>query len=151
MVRRFDHLTVVVRDVSRAKAFFGVLGFQDGVSARISGEPYASYMGLPAFEADHVTLVLPEDPFGLEVQLLHVISPEPEEDPGVKNLARLGLNHVCFEVEDVEETLQKLQSAGFAPRNKLLHYRDRKLIFVQGPEGITVELSQRMDQPRNGA
>jgi catechol 2,3-dioxygenase-like lactoylglutathione lyase family enzyme len=28
----FDHLTIVVRDVERAKAFFAVLGFKEAMS-----------------------------------------------------------------------------------------------------------------------
>jgi catechol 2,3-dioxygenase-like lactoylglutathione lyase family enzyme len=54
----FDHLTIVVRDVERAKAFFAVLGFKEAMSVVIAGEPFASYMGVPGIEAEHVTLVL---------------------------------------------------------------------------------------------
>jgi catechol 2,3-dioxygenase-like lactoylglutathione lyase family enzyme len=44
----FDHLTIVVRDVERAKAFFAVLGFKEAMSVVIAGEPFASYMACPA-------------------------------------------------------------------------------------------------------
>jgi catechol 2,3-dioxygenase-like lactoylglutathione lyase family enzyme len=42
MLKHFDHLTIVVRDVDRAKAFFGVLGFKEAMSVVIAGEPFAS-------------------------------------------------------------------------------------------------------------
>jgi catechol 2,3-dioxygenase-like lactoylglutathione lyase family enzyme len=42
MLKHFDHLTIVVRDVERAKAFFRVLGFKEATSVVISGEPFAS-------------------------------------------------------------------------------------------------------------
>jgi catechol 2,3-dioxygenase-like lactoylglutathione lyase family enzyme len=58
MVKHFDHCTIVVRDVDRAKMFFGLLGFKETTSVVIAGEPFASYMGVPGIEADHVTLVL---------------------------------------------------------------------------------------------
>jgi len=58
MLKRFDHLTIVVRDVARAKAFFAVLGFKEAMSVVIAGEPFASYMGVAGIEAEHVTLVL---------------------------------------------------------------------------------------------
>ena len=58
MPTHFDHLTIVVRDVDRAKAFFAVLGFKEASSVVIAGEPFASYMGVPGIEAEHVTLVL---------------------------------------------------------------------------------------------
>ena len=42
MVKRFDHLTIVVRDIDRAKAFFSVLGFKEALSVVIAGEPFAA-------------------------------------------------------------------------------------------------------------
>ena len=54
MVKHFDHCTIVVRDVDRAKRFFGLLGFKEAMSVVIAGEPFASYMGVPGIEADHV-------------------------------------------------------------------------------------------------
>ena len=38
MVKHFDHLTIVVRDTERAKAFFAVLGFKEAMSVVIAGE-----------------------------------------------------------------------------------------------------------------
>ena len=58
MLRHFDHLTIVVRDLNRAKEFFAVLGFRETVSVVITGEPFSGYMGVPNIEADHLTLVL---------------------------------------------------------------------------------------------
>ena len=43
MLKNFDHLTIVVRDLERAKAFFAVLGFKEAMSVVIAGEPFASY------------------------------------------------------------------------------------------------------------
>ena len=59
MVKHFDHLTIVVQDVDRAKAFFALLGFKEAISVVIAGEPFASYMGVPGIEADHVRTCAP--------------------------------------------------------------------------------------------
>ena len=37
MVKHFDHCTIVVRDVDRAKMFFGLLGFKEAMSVVIAG------------------------------------------------------------------------------------------------------------------
>jgi len=58
MPTHFDHLTIVVRDIDRAKAFFALLGFKEAISVVIAGEPFAGYMGVSGIEAEHVTLVL---------------------------------------------------------------------------------------------
>jgi catechol 2,3-dioxygenase-like lactoylglutathione lyase family enzyme len=70
MLRHFDHLTIVVRDLERAKEFFAVLGFKEAMSVVIAGEPFASYMGVPDIKADHVTLVLEDVSPRTEIQLL---------------------------------------------------------------------------------
>ena len=51
MLKHFDHLTIVVRDLERAKEFFAVLGFKEAKSVIIAGEPFASYMGVPGIKA----------------------------------------------------------------------------------------------------
>lgn len=48
MVKHFDHLTIVVRDVDAAKRFFALLGFEHERSVVISGEVFADYMGCQA-------------------------------------------------------------------------------------------------------
>ena len=60
MIRHFDHVTIVVRDVEKAKEFFGMLGFEDAISVVISGDEMSRYMGIDGIEAEHVTLELPE-------------------------------------------------------------------------------------------
>jgi len=70
MVKHFDHLTIVVRDIDQAKAFFSALGFAEAISVVISGEPFASYMGVPGIDAEHVTLVLENASPRTEIQLL---------------------------------------------------------------------------------
>ena len=151
MVHHFDHVTVVVRDVDRAIHFFGLLGFVEDKNVVISGQTFADYMGVPGIEAQHVTLVLAGAAPRVEVQLLNYRSPAPAPDPNITNLAKLGFNHVCFAVDDLEAEVARLRAHGIAMRNELMDFHSRKLIFVRGPEGITVELSQWEDPARPAA
>ena len=70
MVKNFDHVAIVVRDIDAAKKFFGLLGFEEDKSVVISGELMANYMGVDGIEADHVTLVLKGVAPRTEVQLV---------------------------------------------------------------------------------
>ena len=142
MLKNFDHLTIVVRDLDRAKAFFAVLGFKEAMSVVIAGEPFASYMGVAGIEADHVTLVLEHVSPRTEIQLLHYRHPDPLPDPHIRDLHKLGMNHICFTVDDIEAEVGKLKSHGFATRNEIMDFHSRKLVFIEGPEGVTIELSQ---------
>jgi len=142
MVRRFDHLTIAVRDLDKARRFFGLLGFKDAMSVVIAGEPFASYMGVPGIEADHVTLVLENASPRTEIQLLHYRRPEAIEDPHIRELHKIGLNHVCFAVDDLEAEVRKMRENGFATRSGILDFHSRRLVFLDGPEGVVVELSE---------
>ncbi len=142
MVKNFDHLTIVVRDVDSAKAFFAALGFVEATSVVIRGEPFAGYMGVAGIEADHITLFLPNVLPRTEIQLLHYRHPKPVPDPLIRNLSKLGMNHICFAVDDIEAEVARLRASGYRTRNDVMDFRSRKLVFVEGPEGVTVELSQ---------
>ena len=142
MIKRFDHLTIVVTDVAEAKRFFGLLGFKEVTTVVISGETFARYMGVPGIEAEHVTLVAEGVEPRTEIQLLRYLKPVCKPDPLIRDLSKIGLNHICFAVEDLEAVLAKMVANGFAARNEVLDFHRRKLVFLAGPEGVTVELSQ---------
>jgi|RhiMetdeSRZDD1v2_1073273.scaffolds.fasta_scaffold579569_2 catechol 2,3-dioxygenase-like lactoylglutathione lyase family enzyme len=142
MVKSFDHVTIVVRDVEAAKRFFALLGFREVRSVVISGPEMDAYMGVRGIEAEHVTLELTGASPRNEVQLLRYRHPEPRPDPGIRDLTKLGFNHVCFAVDDLEAQLRTIEQGGFRLRNQVMEFHDRKLVFLSGPEGITVELAE---------
>jgi len=142
MVTHFDHLTIVVRDVGKARAFFALLGFLEQQSVVISGEQFSRYMGIPGIEAEHITLALPSATPRVEVQLLRYRHPDPIRDGDIARLDKLGFNHVCFAVEDIEAEVRRLRANGVHLRNEIMEFHDRKLVFLSGPEGVTVELAQ---------
>ena len=142
MILHLDHVTVVVRDIAKAKFFFALLGFVEDKSVIISGEQFARYMGVNGIEAEHVTLVSKQTTPRFEIQLLRYIRPERLPDAEIENLARPGFNHICFAVKDLEAEVKRLTSQGVRLRNEIMDFHDRKLVFLSGPEGITVELAE---------
>jgi len=142
MITHFDHVTIVVRDIARAKEFFALLGFVEQRTVMISGERFSRYMGIAGIEAEHVTLALADANPHVEVQLLRYHHPDPIRDPDIVRLNKLGFNHVCFAVDDIEAEVRKLRASGVETRNDIMEFHDRKLIFIAGPEGVTVELAQ---------
>jgi catechol 2,3-dioxygenase-like lactoylglutathione lyase family enzyme len=142
VIRNFDHVTLVVRDVEAARSFFALLGFVEDRSVTISGERMARYMGVEGIEAVHVTLVLRGGEPRTEVQLLQYRHPDPMPDPHICDLTRLGFNHVCFAVDDLAAEVARLTARGVRLRDEVMAFNARKLAFLVGPEGITVELAQ---------
>jgi len=142
MVKHFDHVTIVIKDAEAAKQFFSLLGFIEDKSVVIAGQPFSAYMGVDGIEAEHVTLVLANVSPRTEVQLLKYRHPDPIADPAISNLTKLGFNHVCFAVEDMEAEVERLKAKGVRFRNEVMDFHNRKLVFLLGPEGITVELAE---------
>jgi catechol 2,3-dioxygenase-like lactoylglutathione lyase family enzyme len=138
----FDHVTIAVTDLDDARRFFALLGFEETQTTLVSGEVMSAYMGIPEWEADHVTLVATEAPTHQEVQLLRFHHPAITVDPDTGNLARTGFNHVCFRVNDLAGTLDRLEAAGIKLRNEVMHFHDRDLVFVHGPGGVVIELAE---------
>ena len=141
-LRHVDHVTVVVRDLDGARRFFALLGFREERAVVIAGAPFDGYMGVPGIEADHVTLVHETAAPRLEIQLLRYRRPEAYAGNDPTRLDALGYNHVCFAVDDVDAELARLAAHGITPQSGVLDFHDRKLVFLTGPEGITVELAE---------
>jgi catechol 2,3-dioxygenase-like lactoylglutathione lyase family enzyme len=144
MIKHFDHVTIVVRDTEEAKAFFALLGFVEQQSVVISGKQFSTYMDIPDIEAEHVTLALPHASPHLEVQLLRYRHPQPVLDPDGLKLNKVGFNHICLAVDDIDAEVRRLSANGVRIRNEIMQFHDRKLVFLRGPEGVTVELAQWM-------
>ncbi len=138
----FDHVTIAVTDLDGAKAFFALLGFEETASTVVSGPEMSSYMGIPGWEADHVTLTLTGVAIHQEVQLLRFHHPTLPANPDEANLARLGFNHVCFAVDDLDAALERLAAGGIRTRNSVMEFHDRRLVFLVGPGNVTVELAE---------
>jgi catechol 2,3-dioxygenase-like lactoylglutathione lyase family enzyme len=138
----FDHVTIAVTDLDDARRFFALLGFEETKATVVSGEVMSAYMGIPAWEADHVTLRATEAPTPQEVQLLRFHNPPIAVDTDTGNLARTGFSHVCFRVNDLTSTLDRLATAGIKTRNEVMHFHDRDLVFLAGPGGVVIELAE---------
>ncbi|KZL15753.1 Glyoxalase-like domain protein [Pseudovibrio axinellae] len=140
-----DHVTIVVRELEEASAFFKLLDFEVVKSVEIRGPVFSQYMDVPDLEADHITLVLKGHSPRFEIQLLHYKNPAPHVDPHAYDLCKTGYNHLCFAVTNLDERITHLKAAGVELRSQVLEFHDRKLVFVRGPEDITVELAQWTD------
>jgi catechol 2,3-dioxygenase-like lactoylglutathione lyase family enzyme len=143
----FDHVTIVVTDLDEATRFFELLGFEMSHNVVVSGDAMSKYMGIADWKADHVTLALAGAETHQEVQLLRFHNPPVQIDAETGNLARTGFNHVCFRVDDIDAMIERLQSGGIGIRNDVMTFHDRKLVFLRGPGGVTIELAQWLAQP----
>lgn len=145
MIESADHVTFAVKDPEAAIAFFAHLGFENAHDTVIDGGEPAAFMGDPAMKARHVTLELVGSSPSFQVQLLH-FDPPPSDAPSEQTRsAHEGFNHLALRVDDLAATSAALVAAGIEALNEPMHFIGRNLQFFRGPEGITVELVERLD------
>jgi catechol 2,3-dioxygenase-like lactoylglutathione lyase family enzyme len=150
VIRNPDHVTIAVANAAAAIAFFDLLGFREQHLEIIDGGTPAQYMGMPTMKAQHITLVLEGAEPHFEIQLL-VFDPTPPDDPGAHptNLRRRGYNHLAFRVDDIGAAASHLMANGVKMLSDEMDYISRRLRFFEGPEGITLELVQWVDESTN--
>lgn len=147
MIRNPDHVTLAVADADAAIAFFALLGFRTSHLARIEGGEPAHYMGMDTMRADHITLALDGSDPRFEIQLLHFDEPPPGVPDGEPTYhRRLGFNHLALRVDDLAATVADLERHDVEMLSEEMDYIGRKLRFVRGPEGITVELVEWVEE-----
>jgi len=59
-------------------------------------------------------------------------------------------NHLAFRVDDIEAVSAHLVANGVTMLSDEMDYISRKLRFIEGPEGITLELVQWVEPSRSG-
>jgi catechol 2,3-dioxygenase-like lactoylglutathione lyase family enzyme len=143
----FDHVTLAVTDLEEAKRFFSVLGFEEEIAVIARGPVIAAYMGIPDWESDHVTLVLQVIEVRQEIQLIRFHHPPLDIDENSGTLTRSGFNHICFRVQSVDAMLEKFAVIGTTPRSTILDFHGRKLVFLDGPAGVVIELAEWSTMP----
>jgi catechol 2,3-dioxygenase-like lactoylglutathione lyase family enzyme len=62
-----------------------------------------------------------------------------------------GLRHVAFKVDDVRAVVDRIQEAGWETVGEIVDYENTFLLcYVRGPEGLIVELAERLDRAPDG-
>ena len=129
MIKKISHIAIVVPELDEALSF------------------WVDILGLPLEYVEHVpdqdvdVAFLPSG--DSEIELLEPIG----SDSGVARFLEHrgpGLHHICFEVDDIEETLERVKGAGVPLINETptIGTGGKKIAFIhpKGTGGVLVEL-----------
>jgi catechol 2,3-dioxygenase-like lactoylglutathione lyase family enzyme len=143
-VQRMDHVGVVVEDLAAATAFFLELGLELHGEAPVEGEWVDRVVGLDGTRAEIAMLQTPDSHGRLELAKFHA-PPSPSGDPQAPGNTP-GIRHGAFAVEDIDSVVARLQARGAELLGEVVRYEDiYRLCHLRGPEGIIVELAERID------
>lgn len=142
-VLRMDHVGIVVTDLEAATAFFVELGLEVQVEAEVEGPTVDRVVALEGVRSRIVMLRTPDG--HSRVELAQFLTPRsPEGDPEAPSHAP-GIRHVTFAVEGIDDVVARLQARGAELVGGLERYEDAyRLCYLRGPEGIIVELAERI-------
>jgi catechol 2,3-dioxygenase-like lactoylglutathione lyase family enzyme len=109
-----------------------------------SGEWIGRIIGLENVTVELVMARAPDGSDMLEVVRFHSPSAESQEPAPPAN--RPGLRHVAFKVDDVRGVVDRVRDAGWETVGEIVDYEGIFLLcYVRGPEGLIVELAERLD------
>ncbi|MHC0035309.1 VOC family protein [Pseudoneobacillus sp. C159] len=142
-INRIDHVSINVNDLSGAKAFFLDLGLEVKAEWEMDGEQLDRIVGLNGVKTACVGLWMPDGQAWIE--LVKYYTPADEKDNQQTFANALGIRHICFAVEDIEAIVAKLKEKGTEIFSEIQQYEESyKLCYVRGPEGIILELAEKM-------
>lgn len=143
-IRSLEHIGLIVEDLDTTVGFFELLGFQRGETATVGGEWADRVNGLTGTRAEMVFVSAPDGSGAIEIsRFLRPRSPASVSDPPSHTP---GLRHLAYRVDDLEPLLERVRAAGYDTVGEVVNYEDIWLVcYVRGPEGLLVELGERLD------
>lgn len=142
-VKRMDNIGIVVEDLDATVAFFRELGLELEGRATIEGEWAGRVTGLGD---QHVEIAMMRTPDGhSRLELSRFIRPAVIADHRQAPVNALGYLRAMFAVDDLEDTLARLETHGAALEGEVVDYAGvYRLCYIRGPEGLLIGLAQEL-------
>jgi catechol 2,3-dioxygenase-like lactoylglutathione lyase family enzyme len=142
-VTSFVHTGVVVDDLTAAAGFFISLGLQCSEPFVVEGEWVDRILGLSGVRVEGVMVRTPDGTDALELVKFHEPPAEPDGQTAPPN--RRGIRHIAFAVDDVRAVVDRLRTSGWDTVGEIVDYQRMFLLcYVRGPEGLIIELAERL-------
>jgi catechol 2,3-dioxygenase-like lactoylglutathione lyase family enzyme len=142
-VAGFVHIGLVVEDLDAVVRFLEVLGLDCGRPSSFTGRWIDRIIGLDDTTVEVVMARVPGGGDVFEVVRFH--EPAAAAQEAAPPVNRPGLRHVALRVDDVRVTVDRVRAAGWDTVGEVVAYEDMFLLcYVRGPEGLIVELAERL-------
>ena len=143
-IQRMDHVGIVVDDLAAATAFFVELGLGIQGRGNVDGDWVDRIVALEGVRVEFAMMETPDGHGRLELVKFHAPSSGDGDAHAAANVP--GIRHVAFVVDDVDAVVARLQRRGAELVGEVVRYGGIfRLCYVRGPEGIIVELAERID------
>ena len=145
---RMDNVGIVVESLDETIAFFAELGLILEGRATIEGEWAGRVTGLGNQHVEIAMMVTPDGHSRLEIS--RFLTPPIVADHRNSPVNALGYLRVMFTVDDIDDTLVRLQKIGAQLVGEVVKYEELyRLCYIRGPEGILIGLAEQLSKNRN--
>jgi catechol 2,3-dioxygenase-like lactoylglutathione lyase family enzyme len=142
-IQRMEHVGIVFDDLAAATAFFVELGLDLQDEGLVEGGWVDRVVGLEGVRVEYAMLETPDGHGRLELVKFH--SPPGSGGNHHAPANTPGIRHVAFAVDDIDAAVAGLRIHGAELVGEVENYEDiYRLCYVRGPEGIIVELAERI-------
>ena len=142
-IHRMAHVGIVVDDLAAATEFFVELGFKLQGEWPAEGDWVDRIVGLEGVRTDCAMMATPDGHGRLELIKFRAPSGPGGDRHAPANT--LGIRHLTFEVDDLDDVVARVRARGAELVGEVERYGDiYRLCYVRGPEGIIVELAERI-------
>ncbi|MET1033117.1 MAG: VOC family protein [Candidatus Saccharimonadales bacterium] len=143
-LKRMDNVGIVVESLDKAVAFFEELGLKLEGRAMVEGEWAGRVTGLGDQSVEIAMMVTPDGHSRLE--LSRFLAPEVVADHRNAPVNAFGYLRSMFTVEDIDDTLARLQKHGAELVGEIVQYEDSyRLCYIRGPEQILIGLAEELN------
>jgi catechol 2,3-dioxygenase-like lactoylglutathione lyase family enzyme len=141
LIRRIDHIGLVVNDLTAAKEFFLDFGFTVQGEAEEQSELLDKVTGVKNSKSQIVFLEAPNGQINMELSTF--IRPSDKSEVQANHIYTHGLRHLALVVENIEDIVAAMKQKGYEVFVDIYNYQDvYKLCYFRGPEGIIIELAE---------
>ena len=144
-ITSFVHVGLVVEDLDETVRFLALLGLDCDEPAVYSAGWMDRIIGLENVTVEVVMARLPDSSDLFEV--VRFRSPPADAQDPAPAANRPGLRHIAFTVGDLHGIVERLREHGWETIGEIVDYENVYLLcYVRGPEGLIVELAERLDK-----
>jgi catechol 2,3-dioxygenase-like lactoylglutathione lyase family enzyme len=144
-LKRMDNVGIVVEDLTAAVDFFRELGLELEGRMMIEGTWAGRITGLGDQRVEIAMMRTPDGHSRLE--LSRFLAPPVVADHRRAPVNALGYLRVMFAVDDLDETLARLDKLGATIVGDVVRYENMyRLCYIRGPEGILIGLAEQLGQ-----
>ena len=138
LINSLDHCSIRTTKLQETREFFvDILGLEDGKRPDF---PFpGAWLYTDSTAVIHLIGVDPDDPSGLQRYVGGEISSEALQGSGA-------FDHIAFRANDPSVLIERLKKTDYAYRERQVPNMNLFQIFVEDPNGITIELNYRGEE-----